>query len=207
MNNARMYSPSTQRNQDPILAVLRRVLPLQGLVLELNCGTGEHAAYFARQLTSLTWQSSDIDPVARASAAAHAEAAALPNLRPPCETDATWPEWPVTAAAAILSINMVHIAPWAAFLGLLDGAARTLTPGEGVLFMYGPFKRAGTPIAPSNEQFDRSLQSRNPQWGLRDLDDVIDEAARRGLHCDEVVEMPANNLSVIFSRIRSAIAL
>ena len=207
MNNARLYSPSTQRNRDAILAVLRRVLPSRGLVLELNCGAGEHAAYFAQYLTSLTWQPSDIDPAARASAAAHAEEAALPNLRPPCEIDATWPEWPVTEAAAILSINMVHIAPWAACLGLLDGTARTLEPGSGVLFLYGPFKRGGAHTAPSNDRFDRSLRASNPQWGIRDLDDIVEEAGRRGLRCDEIVEMPANNLSVIFAQTKSATAL
>ena len=206
MNNARMYSPSTQRNRDPILGVLRRVLPSRGLVLELNCGAGEHAAYFARHLTTLTWQPSDIDPAARASAAAHAEEAALPNLRPPLEIDATWPEWPVQAAAAILSINMIHIAPWAACLGLLDGAARTLPPGDGVLYLYGPFKRGGAHTAASNDRFDHDLRAHNPQWGVRDLDDIIDEAGRRGLGCVEVVAMPANNLSVILRRIDSATA-
>lgn len=203
MNDARMYAPSTRRNQDAILAVLRRVLPPRGLVLELNSGAGEHAAYFARNLTALTWQPSDIDPAARASAAAHAQEAALPNLRPPCEIDATWPEWPITAAAAILSINMIHIAPWAACLGLLDGAARTLAPGDGVLFLYGPFKRGGAHTAASNDRFDHGLRERNPEWGIRDLDDIVDEARRRGFHCDEVVAMPANNLSVIFRRANS----
>jgi len=200
MNNARMYSQPTRRNQDAILAVLKRVLPPAGLVLELNCGAGEHAVHFARHLTSLTWQPSDIDPAARASAAAHAEAAALPNLRSPCEIDATWSEWPVTAAAAVLSINMIHIAPWAACLGLLDGAARALKPNEGVLFLYGPFKRGGAHTAPSNEQFDGSLRGRDRQWGIRNLDDIVDEAEQRGFRCDEVVAMPANNLSVVFRR-------
>jgi len=207
MNDTRMYAPSAQRNRDAILAVLKKALPPRGLALELNCGSGEHAAYFARHLPSLTWQPSDIDAAARASTAAHATDAALPNLRPPCEIDATWPEWPVTAAVAILSINMIHIAPWAACLGLLDGAARTLEPDEGVLFLYGPFKRGGAHTAPSNDRFDQSLRSRNPAWGIRDLDDVVAEAQRRGLHCDEIVEMPANNLSVIFRRRDSAAAL
>ena len=113
----------------------------------------------------------------------------------------------MTEAAAILSINMVHIAPWAACLGLLDGAARTLEPGNGVLFMYGPFKRGGAHTAPSNDRFDRSLRASNPQWGIRDLDDIVEEAGRRGLRCDKIVEMPANNLSVIFARTSSATAL
>jgi len=207
MDNARMYSPSTRRNRDAILDVLKRVLPARGLVLELNCGAGEHAAYFARRLASLTWQPSDIDPAARASAAAHAEAAALPNLRPPCEIDTTWSEWPVAAAAAILSINMIHIAPWAACLGLLDGAARTLPPGDGVLYLYGPFKRSGAHTATSNDRFDRDLRARDPQWGIRDLDDIVEEARKRGFRRDKVVAMPANNLSIIFRRTNSGPAL
>lgn len=202
-----MYSKSTQRNRDAILAVLQRVLPSRGLVLELNCGAGEHAVHFARHLPALTWQPSDIDPEARASAAAHGAHEALPNLRPPLEIDATWPEWPVSAAEAVVSLNMIHIAPWAACLGLLDGAARTLAPDEGVLFLYGPFKRGGAHTAPSNDQFDRGLRGRNPQWGIRDLDDIIEEAGRRGLRLDEAVEMPANNLSVIFRRTKSRPAL
>ena len=202
-----MYSKSTQRNRDAILAVLRRVLPSRGLVLELNCGAGEHAVHFARHLTALTWQPNDIDPAARASAAAHGAQAALPNLRPPLDIDAAWPEWPVPAAEAVVSLNMIHIAPWAACLGLLDGAARTLAPDEGVLFLYGPFKRGGAHTAPSNDQFDRGLRERNPQWGIRDLDAIIEEAGRRGLRLDEAVEMPANNLSVIFRRSKSRPAL
>ncbi len=200
MNDSRLHAPATLRNREPILTVLQRVLPASGLVLELNSGSGEHAVHFAAALPRLQWQPSDIDPDARASIAARATESGLSNLLPVCEIDATAPEWPVTRAAAVVSINMIHIAPWEACLGLLDGAARILPPGDGVLYLYGPFKRNESHTAPSNAQFDQSLRSRNAQWGIRNLETVIAEAESRGLEFRETVEMPANNLSVIFGK-------
>jgi SAM-dependent methyltransferase len=192
------HAPATARNRDPIVAVLREVLPWRGLVLEVASGTGEHAAYFARLFPALEWQPSDPDPDALTSVSAWAADAGLPNLREPVQLDAAG-TWPVTRADAMVCINMVHISPWSATLGLLDGAARLLPPGA-PLYLYGPYHRAGVPTAQSNEAFDRSLKARNPEWGLRNLEDVTAEAERRGFRLDRIVAMPANNLSVVFRR-------
>ena len=200
MPDPKLHAPATQRNRDPILAVLQRVLPPEGLVLETSSGSGEHAIYMAPKLAPRSWQPSDIDPAARASIAAYVADAETENLLPPVELDVTWTEWPVSQAAAILSVNMIHIAPWEACLGLLDGAARTLSGSGTILYFYGPFKRGGIHTAPTNDAFDRSLRAQNPQWGIRDLDVVAAEAETRGLALSEVVDMPSNNFSVIFSR-------
>lgn len=195
----RRYAPATQRNRDPILDVLRRVLPPQGLVLEVASGTGEHAVHFAASLPGLTWQPSDPDPDCRLSVAAWAVENRVTSLRPPLDLDVrSWP-WPLDRADAVVAINMIHISPWEASLALLRGASALLPPGA-PLFLYGPYLRAGHPTAPSNLDFDRSLRDRDPSWGLRDLDTVAEAAAREGLRLDEVVEMPANNLSVIFRK-------
>jgi hypothetical protein len=196
----RRSAPHVVRNAAPIAGVLRTVLPARGLVLEVASGTGEHALHFARAFPTLTWQPSDPDPAALGSIEAWRNGADLPNLLPPIELDARRPDWPIDAADAILCINMVHISPWAASLGLLDGAARLL--GEHApLILYGAYRRAGVPTAESNEAFDRSLRARDPEWGLRQLEDVAAEAARRGLDLERVVEMPANNLTVVFRRV------
>lgn len=191
------HAPATARNRDPILAVLRDVLPVRGLVLEIASGTGEHAAAFAATLPDLDWQPSDPDADARASI--DAWCAAQPNVRPALAIDAAAPDWPVAAADAILCINMVHISPWAATEGLMAGAARLLPPGA-PLYLYGPYRRTGVATAPSNDAFDADLRARNPAWGLRMLEDVTALAAAHGLLGDRVVEMPANNLFVIFRR-------
>jgi hypothetical protein len=149
-------------------------------------------------LPELDWQPSDPDPDALTSIAAWAADADLPNLREPVQLDASG-TWPFAQADAVLCINMVHISPWAATLGLLDGAARLL-PSGAPLCLYGPYRREGIPTAPSNEAFDRSLRERNPEWGVRNLEDVAAEAERRSLRLDRLVEMPANNLSVVFRR-------
>ena len=145
-------------------------------------------------------QPSDIDEAACASVAAHVAECAADNILPPVKLDVTWANWPVDAAAAILSMNMIHIAPWEACLGLLDGAARVLSGDGAILYFYGPFKRSGKHTAPSNEAFDRSLRAQNPHWGIRDLDAVTAEAETRGLALAEIVDMPSHNLSVIFTR-------
>ena len=195
-------APAAARNQAPILEVLRRVLPPEGLVLEIGSGTGQHAAAFAAACPGLTWQPSDPDPMARASIAAWAEESGLANLRPPLEIDVCRPDWPGLIAgpvAAVLSINMIHIAPWAACEGLVRGAGRLLRAG-GLLYLYGPFRRDGAHTAPSNAAFDRSLRAQDPAWGVRDLEAVAACAEANGLLLSETVAMPANNLSAIFTR-------
>jgi hypothetical protein len=199
MTDARRYAPATERNREPILAVLRRILPEMGVVLEIASGTGEHAVYFARYLPLLIWQPSDPDASSRASIDAWAAGAGRPNLRAALALDAAASEWPVTKADAIVCINMVHISPWSATEGLMAGAERLL-PAGGTLFLYGPYRRQGVPTAPSNEAFDMNLRSRDPDWGLRDLEDVVALATQHGLALQNVIDMPANNLSVIFQR-------
>jgi SAM-dependent methyltransferase len=191
----RRYAPATLRNRDPILAELRRLLPPRGLVLEVASGTGEHCAHFAAALPALEWQPTDFDPDNRASIAAWC--ASLPNVRPPVAMDAAAP-WPVEAADAVLCINMIHIAPWDATLGLLRGAARAL-PAGAPLILYGPYRQDGVPTAPSNQEFDQSLRARDPAWGLRRLEDVA-AAAAAGFGPPAVTPMPANNLVVVFRR-------
>jgi len=197
--DARRSSPAVFRNRGPILDILRNVLPAQGVILELASGSGEHINYFAERLTALDWQPSDPSPAARASIAAWKAAERLTNVRPPLDLDASALPWPVSAADAILAINMVHISPWAATQGLLREAARLLPPG-GLLYLYGPFIQAGIALAPSNAAFDADLRDRNVAWGLRDLAAVEAEAAQSGLEIEAVVPMPANNLSVIVRR-------
>jgi SAM-dependent methyltransferase len=192
-----LASPAVARNRDPILAVLRRVLPAQGTVLEIASGTGEHAVHFAAGLPHLTWQPTDPDTDALASIAAHRAWAQLPNLLAPLVLDACAPSWPVTRADAVVAINMIHIAPWTAAEGLLAGAGRLLVPG-GVLYLYGPFKETGRHTAPSNAAFDASLRARDPDWGVRDLDGVAALAREHGLALAERIAMPANNLSLVF---------
>lgn len=193
----RLYRAHVARNRDPILEVLRRVLPPRGVVLEIASGSGEHAVYFAQSLPALTWQPTDPDAQALASIAAHRAAADAPNLLPPLKLDVTANTWPLAQADAIVCCNMIHIAPWAACEGLIAGAARVLSAG-GVLYLYGPYKIGGRHTAPSNAAFDADLRARNPAWGIRDLDEVTAVAEKHGLVRVETVEMPANNLSVIF---------
>jgi SAM-dependent methyltransferase len=193
----RLYRPHVPRNREPILDVLKRVLPRQGLVLEVASGSGEHAAYFAQRLPSLSWQPTDPDPIALASIAAHRTAVDAPNLLAPLRLDAMLEPWPVARADALVCINMIHISPWAASEGLMAGAKRTLRAG-GILYLYGPYRIDGRYTAPSNQDFDTRLQTQNPQWGIRDVGAVADLAARYGLTLTETVPMPANNLSVVF---------
>lgn len=198
----RMYSPSAARNAEPILAVLKRLLPARGTVLEIGCGTGEHAVCFAQAMPGLSWLPSDPDAASRASTASWIRGKALTNVQPPRDVDASAATWGVEALApfdAIVSINMVHIAPWAATVGLLSGAGRLLR-GGGLLCLYGPFLHHGVHNAPSNADFDASLRARNPAWGLRDIAALEGLAAASGLHLGEIVEMPANNRLLVFHR-------
>lgn len=208
--DARRHAPATQRNREPILAVLERVLPSSGTVLEISSGTGEHGVFLAPRLAPRQWLPSDPEPLARQSILAWQTAEPSANLHPPLALDARQTSWPVEDPAAdlgvdlaqhsitaIVNINMVHIAPWDACLGLMAGAGRLLPEG-GVLYLYGPFKQGGQHTAPSNAAFDQSLQAQNPAWGVRDLEAVVAEAEAVGLRCVETVAMPANNLSVVF---------
>jgi SAM-dependent methyltransferase len=195
----RIYRPHVVRNRGPILDILKRVLPAQGLVLEVASGSGEHAAYFAKALPSLTWQPTDLDAGALASIDAHRAAASAPNLLRPLQLDVHSARWPVDRADVVLCNNMIHIAPWSACESLIAGAARVL-PAGGILYLYGTYKIDGRHTAPSNEAFDAQLRSQNAAWGIRDLADVAALAQRHGLGPAETVAMPANNLSVIFPR-------
>jgi len=199
MTDDRRSAAHVARNAEPIAAVLRDVLPGHGLVLEVASGTGEHAVHFARAFPKLLWQPSDPEPAALRSIEAWRAEAGLFNLLPAVSLDARAAEWPVSNADAIVAINMVHISPWSATTGLMRGAGRLLAPGA-PLYLYGPYRRAGIETAPSNEAFDESLKARDPEWGLRDLEAVAEAAAAHGFALERVVEMPANNLSVIFRK-------
>jgi len=198
MTDPRLHSAATQRNRGPILAVLNQHLPQSGRVLEVASGSGEHVIHFAAAFPALSFQPSDPSTEARASIDARIADAGLANVRPAIALDAAG-AWPVLPMDAVLCINMVHISPWEATIGLMQGAARTLVPG-GLLYLYGPYRRAGRHTAPSNAEFDRSLRARNPAWGVRDLEAVTDQAAANGLALAAVEPMPANNLSVIFRK-------
>lgn len=198
-SDPRRHAPATLRNRAPIIDVLRGALPSSGTVLEIASGTGEHAAAFAEAFLHLSWQPTDHDPIALASISGHAAASGLANLRQPLPLDAESAEWPVARADAVLCINMIHIAPWSACSGLLAGAARVLPP-QGLLYLYGPFRRDGRHTAESNQRFDRDLRERNPAWGIRDLEEVTTLAEAIGLDPAQIVNMPANNLSVLFRR-------
>ena len=198
---ARLFAPATQRNRQPILEVLSRVLPGRGRVLEVASGSGEHAVWFAQHLRPLIWQPSDPDPAGRRSIEAHAADAGIATLDVPLDLDAAAADWPIACADAVVCINMTHIAPWRATEGLIAGAARILPP-EGVLYLYGPYLRGGRHTAPSNAAFDASLRACNPDWGLRDIAALDRVAAAHGLAPSEVVDMPANNLSLIFIKTR-----
>jgi hypothetical protein len=196
---ARRSAPAALRNREPIAEVLGEWLPERGLVLEIASGTGEHAACFADRFPALDWQPSDIHPDALTSIAAWREAGALPNLKPPLVLDAASADWPISAADAVLSINMVHISPWASALGLLDGAATVLSSGA-PLILYGPWLKDDLPTAPSNLDFDADLKFRNPSWGLRRVEDFAQAAAPRGFTLEALQPMPANNLMMLWRK-------
>jgi hypothetical protein len=192
-------APAAERNRAAIAEVLREVLPPAGLVLEIASGSGQHALFFAREFPALTWQPSDPDEAARASIAAYRDEAGLPNLQAPLRLDAAEDHWPIAHADALVCINMIHIAPWSACLGLLRGAARVL-PASAPLVLYGPFVIDGDFIADSNVAFDQRLRGENPQWGVRELREVERAAGEVGLRLDRCVARPANNQVVVFRR-------
>lgn len=196
---AKRHAPATLRNRDAIVEVLGDWLPSAGTVLEVASGSGEHVVHFAAAFPAIDWQPSDPDAEALVSIAAWSAEAGLANIAPPLELDAA-ADWPTTKADALLCINMVHISPWAATLGLLAGAARLLPPGA-PLILYGPYVEAGTLTAEGNLAFDASLRARNPEWGLRDVDTVKAAAAEAGLSFAERRAMPANNLMLMFRKV------
>ncbi|HKM87719.1 MAG TPA: DUF938 domain-containing protein [Xanthobacteraceae bacterium] len=196
-SDPRLYHAHVARNREPILDVLKRVLPSPALVLEVASGSGQHAAHFAQGLPDLLWQPTDADPRALASIAAHRTAVGAANLLAPLRLDVMSEAWPVERADALVCINMIHITPWAASEGLMAGAGRILRAG-GVVYLYGPYRIDGRHTAPSNQDFDAWLRAQNTAWGVRDLADVTALAARHGFALAETVPMPANNLSVIF---------
>jgi Protein of unknown function (DUF938) len=204
-DDARQMSPAAERNKQPILEALQRVLPPGGLALEIASGTGQHVVHFAAALPGWVWQPSDPDPDALESIEAWRAHARLPNVRMPLRLDVMGVPWPVDRVDAIHCCNLLHIAPWAACAALMSGAARHLS-GEGRLMTYGPYLVDGVPTAPSNLAFDADLRSRNPQWGLRRLDAVVAQARACGFELHERVPMPANNLMLVFGRSTAGLA-
>lgn len=202
------FAPAAERNAGPILAVLRDVVPETGRALEVASGTGQHVAAFAPAFPGIRWQPSDPDADARASIAAWIEDAGLNNVEAPIALDVLRPHWHTAVADGldiVVCINLLHIAPREACVGLMAGAGRLLRAG-GYLYLYGPYRRDGRHTAPSNAEFDRSLRARNPAWGVRDVEDVERTAAEHGFVLARLVEMPANNLSLLFRRAPKASA-
>ncbi len=211
MVDFRQYAPATERNRQPILDVLKQVLPAEGTVLEISSGTGEHITFFAPRLGHLQWLPSEPQALARKSIQSWAEALPADNLRlPPLDLDVSSQPWPVSEPvleniSAIININMIHIAPWAMCGYLMAGAEQVLSAG-GVLYLYGPYKREGKHTAPSNEAFDVMLRDRDSSWGIRDLEAVVKTAEQHSFKLQQVIEMPANNFSVVFHRASAALS-
>ncbi len=196
---ARRYAPAAERNRGPILDVLRRHVAQGARVLEVASGTGQHAAFFAAALPGTRWLPSEADPSALASIAAWAEVEGASNVEEAILLDVAAEHWPVDDLDVVYCANLIHIAPWSCCLGLLRGAGRCLREG-GLLVLYGPFKEEGRHTSAGNVAFDRGLRSQDPRWGVRDLADVAAPALEHGLHLVERVDMPANNLVVVFRR-------
>ena len=197
--DGKWFIDSAERNKGPILDVLARVLPRWGVVLEIASGTGQHVVHFAKAFSGLTWQPSDPDAELRESIALRVRDEQLPNVNLPIDLDVTRLPWPLQTADALVSINLIHVAPWSATLALFEGA-KALLPTQHVLLLYGPYRRYGRHTSESNAQFDSDLRAHNPEWGLRDLEAVSDVADLAGLVLAEIVDMPANNFSLVFRR-------
>lgn len=194
------HAPATLRNREAILSVLRDELPRSGTVLEIAAGSGEHAVFFAGALPQLGWLPTDPSHEALASIAAYREEAGLPNLQAPTLLNAALGNWPIKKAAAIVCINMVHISPWAATAGLMKGAAQILSGKDAPLILYGPYFEHGVEPAPSNLDFDLSLRSRNPAWGIRNAERLDSLAKQHGMARSARHEMPANNLTLVYRK-------
>jgi len=196
---AKGFAPAAERNREPILEVLRRVLPATGTVLEIASGTGQHAVFFSERLPQLRWQPSDPTADALRSIQAWVSEEARENLLAPLDLDVRSESWPIARADAMLCINMIHISPWEASEALFEGAQRLLS-ADAPLVTYGPYSVHGRHTAPSNAAFDESLRSRNPRWGVRDIDELSALATRTGFSLDESVLMPANNMTLVWRR-------
>ncbi len=202
-DNVRWHAPAAERNRAPILDVLRKVMPVPGIILEVAAGSGQHGAWFAPEFPNHCWAPSDIQPEALGSIDAWCRNAGG-TILPARLLDAAKPTWPVDDIAsdlvAIYNVNMIHTAPWSACLGML-AAAEKLLPRHGILFLYGPFLRGGKAATDSDRQFDQTLRNQDPAWGLRDVKDVADAARSRCLHLLDRFDMPAGNLSLVFGRL------
>jgi hypothetical protein len=198
-DDGKWFAAAAERNKGPILAVLEKVLPKRGVILEIASGTGQHVVHFAKALPELTWQPSDPDPDLRESIRLRIEDERLANVNAPLDLDVGRRPWPLASADALVCINMIHVAPWSATHALFDGARQMLSPGHDV-FLYGPYQRFGRHTSESNAQFDSDLRAQDPAWGLRDLEAVSDVAVARGFEPRDVVAMPANNFCVLFRR-------
>jgi hypothetical protein len=197
---AKGFAPAAERNREPILEVLRRVLPTSGVALEIASGTGQHAAFFSANLPSLRWQPTDRSPDALASIRSWVDGEDRHNLLPPLALDVSMPKWPIDSAAAVVCINMIHICPWETTEALFRGAREVLDVGA-PLVTYGPYRLHGQHTAPSNAAFDENLRSRDPRWGIRDVDSLGELAERSRFVLEERVDMPANNMSLVWRRI------
>ena len=196
----KLFAAAAERNKGPIAETLADIVPAAGLVLEIASGSGQHVTHFATLFRQLTWQPTDVAPQAIASIEAYRKEAELANLLPPLVLDVTTDAWPIERASMVLSINMIHIAPWQASVGLLRGAARVLE-GDAPLVLYGPFVIDGDYVAPSNVAFDQRLRGENPDWGIRELRDVERAAKHSGFLLERIVSRPANNQVVVFRRV------
>ena len=204
MIDNRQYAPATQRNRNAILDVLLQVFPKQGTVLEIASGTGEHSVFFAPHFHPCQWIPSDPNPMAIASITDWQKHYPSDNLAAPLQIDVTALHWYCEDnlqnkdIQAIININMIHISPWQACLGLMEGAKNLLSSVGGILYLYDPYKQDGKHTSVSNAEFDASLRYQNSEWGVRDLEAVITVAAAQKLVLQKIQPMPANNLSVIF---------
>jgi SAM-dependent methyltransferase len=197
--DGRLVVSSAERNRGPILKVLERVLPRTGLVLEVASGTGQHVVHFAQALEWLSWQPTDMDAACRRSITAWLATAEFANVRQPLDLDVRELPWRVPTLDAIVCLNLIHIAPWSVATALFTGAGLALRE-NGLLYLYGPYSVQGRHTAPSNAAFDSALRAENPEWGLRDLKEVESLAKDKGFDLAETIEMPANNLSVLFRK-------
>lgn len=196
---AKGFAPAAERNRQPILDVLRRVLPSAGLVLEVASGTGQHAIFFSEHLPSLRWQPTDASSEAVQSIGAWVDETARENILAPLDLDVRSPQWPIAKADALVCINMIHISPWETTEALFHGASKLLAGGAPMV-TYGPYRLQGEHTAPSNAAFDQSLRSRNARWGVRDIDELLELGVRTGFTLEERVSMPANNMTLVWTR-------
>jgi hypothetical protein len=197
--NGRLVSPSAERNKGPIGEILKRILPAQGEVLEVSSGTGQHVLHFAQAMPHIRWQPTERDADSLKSIASWLGQPLPPNVNAPLHLDVYDASWPAHDVAAVVCINMIHIAPPSAAEALMRGAGDVIAPG-GILFLYGPYRRQGRHTSPGNEEFDERLKARNPEWGVRNLEDVVHLASTEGLDLEQTHDMPANNLVAVFRK-------